>query len=327
MAPLFQLRDLRIEFAGPAHRRIHAVNGATLHLSRGHVLGILGESGSGKSTVAKASLRLLPKNAHVIAGAIEFEGRDLLTLSERDMRELRGARISMIPQEPGLALNPVMKVGDQVAEVVRAHRDWNHKRCRAEATALLHRVHLDSADRDIYDAYPHQLSGGQQQRVAIAQAIACGPALIIADEPTASLDSDTEQEILQLLGTLKAEEELSLVLITHDPRILHGLANRVAVMYAGRIVEDGPLAQVFHEPQHPYTKALLACVLPPPGERDAEPGTPLPTIEGSAPDPELEALGCSFAPRCAHRTEVCDTRPPSPVDSKDRRVECFLYGG
>jgi peptide/nickel transport system ATP-binding protein len=221
-----------------------------------------------------------------------------------------------------------MKAGDQIAEVIRAHRDWSWKRCREQAGALLERVHLRSLDRRIYDAYPHQLSGGQQQRVVIAQALACQPALLIADEPTASLDSETEQEVLQLLREMKREQEMALLLITHDPKILAGLADRAAVMYAGRVVEEGSLSQVFREPRHPYTKALLACVPPTTEECGFTAGARLPTMEGSAPDPEYVSAGCTFASRCTRRLEVCDMRPPSPIEMKDeRRVECFLYGG
>ncbi len=328
MLPLLQVLGLRVEFVDSQRRRIHALNGASLVVWPGEVLGVLGESGSGKSTIAKASLRLLPKSAEITEGVIEFEGRDVFQLKEQEMEKLRGARIAMIPQEPGLALNPVMKAGDQIAEVLRAHRDWSWKRCRQEAENLLNRVHLHSTDRRMYDAYPHQLSGGQQQRVAIAQALACQPALVIADEPTASLDSETEEEILKLLRELKAEQKMSLLLITHDPEILAGLADRVAVMYGGRVVEEGPLDQVFREPRHPYTKALLACIPPAPEECTHAAGMRLATIEGSAPDPELVPAGCSFAPRCADRVKRCESHAPSSIALEDaRQVECFLYGG
>jgi ABC-type glutathione transport system ATPase component len=233
MPLLLKVLGLRVEFVESPLKRIHAVNGVSFDVCHGEVLGILGESGSGKSTIAKASLRLLPKNAEIIEGVIEFEGRALIRLKEHEMESLRGARMAMIPQEPSLALNPVMKAGDQIAEVIRAHRDWTWKRCREEANILLERMHLNSSGRRMYDAYPHQLSGGQQQRVAIAQALACQPALIIADEPTASLDSETEDEILKFLRELRAEQKMSLMLITHDPKILSGLADRVAVMYGG----------------------------------------------------------------------------------------------
>jgi peptide/nickel transport system ATP-binding protein len=326
MQKLLKVLGLRVDFIESKRKLIHAVNDASLEVRQGEVLGVLGESGSGKSTVARALLRLLPRNARITEGTVEFEGQNLLGLKESEMQKLRGSRIAMIPQEPGLALNPVLRVGDQIVEVLRAHCDWSWKRCRDQATALLQRVSLASPNRCIYDAYPHQLSGGQQQRVAIAQALACQPTLVIADEPTASLDSETEIEILRLLRELKAEHKMSLLLITHDPKILPGLADRVAVMYAGRIVEERSVDYVFRDPQHPYTQALLACALPEPGDPRLTGRRRLPTIEGSAPDPERVPSGCTFAPRCRQRMEVCEKGRPAPTETQDAgRVECFLY--
>jgi peptide/nickel transport system ATP-binding protein len=317
-----------VDFVERDGRRTHALNGANIEVWHGEVLGVLGESGSGKSTIAKATLQLLPKTAQIMAGTIEFEGRNLLGLTEQEMAKLRGARIAMVPQDPGLALNPVMKVGDQIAEVIRAHRDWNWRRSRDEAGVFLERVHLSAKGRGMYDRYPHQLSGGQQQRVVIAQALACQPSLVIADEPTASVDSDTEREILGLFAELTAERKMSLLLITHDPKILRDLADRVVVMYAGRVVEEGLVEQVLHEPRHPYTRALLACAPAVSEERRLKAGMRLPSIEGNPPSPESLSVGCSFAPRCAERRELCDIRPPTPVETEAaRHVECFLYGG
>lgn len=327
MPPLLKILDLQVQFIGSQGKRVHAVNGTNLEMQHREVLGLLGESGSGKSTVARTLLRLLPKNAQATARSIEFEGLELLALAENKLEKIRGARIAMISQDPGLALNPVRKVGDQIAEVILAHRDWRWRRCQEEAEVLLERVHLNDPDRRMYEAYPHQLSGGQQQRVAIAQAVSCQPALVIADEPTASLDSSMESEILSLLTELKTEQNMSLLIITHNPALLRGLASRVAVMYGGRVVEEGFLDRVFQEPQHPYTKALLACVPPTPGERVLLPGMRLPTIEGSSPDSEAVPAGCSFAPRCAQRMQKCEVQHPFPVQTEDvRHVECFLYG-
>lgn len=328
MTSLLRVVELRVDFIERDGQRTHALNGANVEVRHGEVLGVLGESGSGKSTVAKATLQLLSTNAQIMSGTIEFECRNLLGLKERDMQKLRGAKVAMIPQEPGLALNPVMKAGDQIAEVIRAHRGWNWRRCREEAAVFLERVQLSAQERRIYDRYPHQLSGGQQQRVVIAQALACQPALVIADEPTASVDSDTEKEILRLFAELMAERTMSLLLITHDPKILRDLADRVVVMYAGRVVEQGSVAQVLREPQHPYTKALLACAPPVSEERRWTAGMRLPSIEGSSPNPAFFPIGCSFAPRCAQRQNLCDIRPPSVVETETtRHVECFLYGG
>jgi peptide/nickel transport system ATP-binding protein len=328
MMSLLRIVELRVDFVERDGRRTHALNGANIEVGHGEVLGVLGESGSGKSTLAKAALRLVAKTAQIMAGTIEFEGRNLLELEERDMAKLRGARVAMVPQDPGLALNPVMKAGDQIAEVIRAHRGWNWRRCRDEAGAFLERVHLSAQGREMYDRYPHQLSGGQQQRVVIAQALACQPSLVIADEPTASLDSDTEKEILRLFAELTAERKMSLLLITHDPRILRDLADRVVVMYAGRVVEEGLVGQILREPRHPYTRALLDCAPAVFEEPRWKAGMRLPSIEGSPPSPEFVPVGCSFAPRCAQHREMCDIRPPSPVETEPaRHVECFLYGG
>jgi oligopeptide/dipeptide ABC transporter ATP-binding protein len=324
---LLHISALGVQYPGIGGRIFHALNGASLCANRGEVVGLLGESGCGKSTIAKACLRLLPRGARITAGEIEFDGKNLLRLTEREMQKVRGAQISLIWQEPSLALSPVMRVGQQVAEVLRAHRSWNAKRRKEEAEVLFGRVGLSGGERRIFDAYPHELSGGQQQRVAIVQALACAPALVIADEPTASLDSETEEEILHLLRVLTAESNLSLLLITHDPRILIGLADRVAVMYGGRIIEEGPLEQVFCRPFHPYTKALLACIPPAPSETRPNPAVSLPTVAGSAPDPELVSECCTFSPRCGKRMEVCDVRRPVAVAVASGHVECFLHGG
>ena len=249
MAPLLSVRDLRVEFSAPDRRSIHALNGVSLEMQPGEALGLLGESGSGKSTLGKSLLRILPSKARATSGAIEFEGRDLLRCSARDLQKIRGARISRIPQEPGLALSPVMRVGDQIAEVIHAHQDrgrdqssgWKAS-CTA-ASALLERVNLRGTPaRRIYDAYPHQLSGGQLQRVVIAQAIACGPALVIADEPTASLDPGTEAEILDSLRSLRAEKNLAILFITHDPRILGNFAAaQVVFLRIESLLDERPL--------------------------------------------------------------------------------------
>jgi oligopeptide/dipeptide ABC transporter ATP-binding protein len=328
MAPLLQVEELRVHFLKPDGTRIHALNGASFRLEHGEVLGILGESGSGKSTLAKALMRLMPKGALLSKGAIHFEGQNLLALTEAEMNRVRGPQLSFISQDPGQALSPVMQVGDQIAEVIHAHRDWNWSRCRAEAVSLLERVHLTSNSRQMCDAYPHQLSGGQQQRVVIAQALACNPSLIIADEPTASLDSSTANDILELFRKLKKEQEMSLLFISHDPMILRGLADRVAVMYGGRIVEDGPLRQIYNQPRHPYVRGLLDCIPPATANRTAAPHMRLKTIAGSSPDPGCLAGGCSFSPRCSERVQKCETRCPSSIETEgEGRVECFLYGG
>jgi oligopeptide/dipeptide ABC transporter ATP-binding protein len=325
MPDLLRIDDLCVRFSDPRGGVVHALNGVSLKLERGESLGILGESGSGKSTLAKVLLRMLPENAYVPGGKLEFGERDLLQLKEREMAAIRGARIAMIPQEPSLALNPVIKIGDQIAEVLHAHKDWNWRRCRAESELLLERVHLRKPGRRMYDAYPHQLSGGEQQRAVTAQALACDPSLIIADEPTASLDASTEAEILALLRDYNATRKAALLLITHDPSILPGLAHRVAIMYAGRIVEEGSCGKIFSEPLHPYTKALLACM--PPEVTENQRRNRFHVIEGSAPDAKNLPAGCGFSPRCGDRLYNCDCQQPSAQNFEDgSRVECFLYG-
>lgn len=326
MESLLTIRNLRVEFPDGEHRKVRALNGVNLRIIPGEALGLLGESGCGKSTLAKSVLRLLPAGAKTTGGRIEWEGRDLLALSEQEMQQIRGARISLIPQDPGLALNPFMKIGKQVAEVLRAHRQWKWSRCCEEAESLLQVVRLENSGRRMFDAYPHQLSGGQQQRVVIAQAISCQPGLLIADEPTASLDAATEEEILRLLGEMKARHKLALLFITHDPKILTDLADRIAVMYAGRIIEKRTAENVLEAPLHPYAKALLACVPPERGEGRLARGQRLPTIPGNSPAPAVIPRGCSFAPRCSSRLEVCEQEVPQPKETAEKGfVECFLY--
>jgi peptide/nickel transport system ATP-binding protein len=326
MATLLHVDDLQVDFVLPRRARVHALCGIHLNVEAGICYGVLGESGSGKSALARALMRLLPRNANVMSGSVEFNGRDLFELTGRELQKYHGAGVALIPQEPGLALNPVMKVGDQIAEVIRAHTPYSAARIRSEAESLLERVHLPSADRRMYDAYPHELSGGQQQRVLIAQALSCNPSLVIADEPTSSLDADTESEILQLLIELKSDRKMALLLITHDPRILHGLADRIAVLYAGRIVEDAPADVFFRDPGHPYSKSLLACATAPLEAAWKVGEMRLPTIPGSSPDPERPRVGCEFAPRCDKRMPHCESQQPLPISvPPDRRIECHLY--
>ena len=323
MESLLQVSDLHVEFHRE-HRINHALTGANLRLGHGETLGLLGESGSGKSTLAKALLRLLPANARITAGGIRWEGRDLLGLKERELEGMRGKSIAFVPQEPGLALSPLMKVGKQIAEVLRAHEELTWRSCCEKAEELLHLVQLDDGGRRLFDAYPHQLSGGQQQRVAIAQAISCQPKLVIADEPTASLDSVTEAEILGVLAKLKALNGMALLLISHDPRILAGFADRIAVMYAGRIVEESSATSVLHEPLHPYAKALISCANV--NSARLRHGERLRIIPGSSPDSETLIRGCAFSPRCTSKMEVCEQKVPGPTEAADSRiVECFLY--
>lgn len=327
MEELLNIRELRVEFRQEGEKQVRALNGVNLTIGAGETIGLLGESGSGKSTLAKTLLRLLPDSAEVSQGNVTFEGRDLLALSGRELERTRGARIALIPQEPGMALSPFLKVGKQIAEVVQAHNDWKWKRCCEEAEELLRQMKLGEAERRLFDAYPHQLSGGQQQRVAIAQAISCGPALVVADEPTSALDSDTEEDIVKLLKELRASRKMALLFITHNTRILRGAVERVAVMYAGRVVEEGTTEQILRQPQHPYAKALVKCVPPETSDGKRARGGRFPFIPGNSAPADAEMPGCSFAPRCSERLQHCDERRPAAVAVKDAgRVECFLYG-
>ena len=250
---LLQVRNLSVSFGST-----DVLSEISFDLKRGEIVGLLGESGSGKSTLALAILRVLPREARV-AGSITFDGRDLFTLSERQMRRLRGAAVSIIFQEPGLVLNPVLRVGTQITEVLRAHNSWSRRRLRDEAAALLAQVELPDVNR-IFNSYPHELSGGEAQRVLIAQALACSPAVVIADEPTASLDSTIQAEIIALLAKLRREKNLSLLFITHNPALLVNFADRVIVLSRGQMVEQGPVPSIFRRPSHEFTQALVSSM-------------------------------------------------------------------
>lgn len=324
---LLQVRDLTVQFPGEGGSSVPAVDGIGFDLEAGKVVGLLGESGSGKTTAALALLGLLPASARIVKGSVKFRGSELLFLDDDRMQEIRGAEISAIFQEPGLALNPVLRAGRQVEEVIHAHRPWGRSRCREEAEAVLAQVGLADGTR-IYDAYPHELSGGQRQRVVIAQAIACRPALLLADEPTTALDLVLRAEILGLLRELKERLGLALLVISHDLGTLAGLADRVMVMYAGRIVEEGTLDQIRRDPLHPYTRGLLGSVPQPPTADPAGRDRKLASIPGSPPDLSRLPAGCAFEPRCPDRMEICTTRPPEEVRPEaSRRVRCFKHGG
>ena len=305
----------------------HALAGLSFDLGPGEILGVLGESGSGKSTLAASLLRLLPPSGIITGGRILFEGQDVLHARPREMEKLRGRRISLIFQEPSVALHPAMRVRDQVAEVLRAHEPLDFAVRRSRTRQLLASLFPADADR-IANSYPHQLSGGQRQRVLVAQAIACGPSLVLADEPTASLDPTTQQEILTLFRTLRQALGLSMVLITHNPGLLAGLADRVLVLYAGRAVEVGPAESVLASPQHPYTRALLRCVPPLDQKSQASRKAMLPVISGESPNLSVLVRGCPFEPRCPEKMEVCKSCDPAAVPlSEAHTVSCFKFPG
>src|SRR5438067_5937077 len=256
-AALLQVRNLSVSLPSQSGST-DVLREISFDLQRGEIVGLLGESGSGKSTLALALLRVLSGDAR-ISGSIGFDGRDLFTLSEPQMRQVRGAAVSIIFQEPGLALNPVLRVGTQITEVLRTHNSWNRRRLRDEAAALLALVELPDVNR-IFNSYPHELSGGEAQRVLIAQALACGPALVIADEPTASLDSTIQAEVIALLAKLRREKGLSLLFITQNPALLLDFADRVVVLRRVKVVEQSPVPGIFRRPSHEFTQALVSSM-------------------------------------------------------------------
>jgi len=258
MTPLLDVQDLTVVFEG-SRAPVTAVDHVSFQLAAGETLGLVGESGSGKSVTAFSILRLVQPPGRIVGGRVLFEGRDLLSLQESEMRQIRGARISLIFQEPMTALNPVMRVGDQIAEALTVHGLADAREARARAVELLDAVKIADPARRVRD-YPHQLSGGMRQRVMIAIALACRPPLIIADEPTTALDVTIQAQVLELLRELKERFHLALLLITHDFGVIAEMADRVAVMYKGRIVETGPVRQILRQPAHDYTRALLAAV-------------------------------------------------------------------
>ncbi len=326
---LLRVRDLAVRFGGEDASAVTVVEDASFELAAGEVLGVLGESGSGKTTLALALLGLLPAGGRVTRGEVvrepEAAARDLLRMNEKQLAAVRGDEISMVFQEPGISLSPCLRAGGQVADVARAHRRWSRRRCREHALALLAEVGFEQPD-EIYAAYPHQLSGGQRQRVVIAQALACRPSVVIADEPTAALDAITQARIVALLQELKERRGLALVFISHDAALLASLADRLLVMYAGQIVEQGSREQVCHDPAHPYARELLRCM--PSSAAAAGPSrpSPLPVIPGDPPDPARWPTGCRFEPRCGDRMPECGQRRPSMLElAASRSVRCLRY--
>ncbi|NDQ55586.1 MAG: ABC transporter ATP-binding protein [Acidipila sp.] len=256
MEKLLQVRDLTIDYCSAELRTHRAVAGASFDIAPGEVVGLMGESGCGKTSIALALLNVLPKDRTRVTGSILFRGQELLTMRETSLRKIRGAALSIIFQEPEAALSPVMRVGNQIAEVIHAHRRWSWKRCRDEAASAIAAVGLPATER-IYLAYPHQLSGGQRQRIVLAQALACEPALVIADEPTASLDAQSQADFLVLLRNLKSESNVSVLLISHSPEVQASLADRLLVMQSGKIAVDTAFANLNRHPSHAGTRTVL----------------------------------------------------------------------
>ncbi|HKP59188.1 MAG TPA: ABC transporter ATP-binding protein [Polyangiales bacterium] len=319
-AALLELSGLRTVFDTEAGQ-VRAVDGVSFSLSRGATLGIVGESGSGKSVMSLSILRLISAPGRISDGQIVLEGRDLLKLSEDQMRELRGKTVAMIFQEPMTSLNPVYTVGRQIGEVLELHEGLKKQQARERSIELLKSVGIPAPERRI-DSYPHELSGGMRQRVMIAMAIACRPKLLIADEPTTALDVTIQAQILDLLARLRRELGMGIMLITHDLGVVSEVADEVMVMYAGTVVEHAPKAALFDKPLHPYTKGLLRSV--PGGEGDS-PKRRLRTIEGMVPDLAQLPPGCRFRQRCPEAIERCAQAEPALLELEPgRRAACFV---
>ena len=318
MGDLVRIENLSISY-GNGEQRLPAVQHASFSIAAGEVVGILGESGSGKTTLALGLARMLPASACYDSGNVKFRGADLLQMTERQLSVLRAAQIAIIWQDPALALNPVIRVGTQIAEVLRAHGCHDRREQVARVEKLLAEVGFDRAG-EVALAYPHQLSGGQRQRVAIAQALCCRPALVIADEPTSKLDAALQVEILTLLASLRERYGMACLIISHHPAVFAGWAERLLVMYAGEIVEAGTRDQLFGRPLHPYSQALVRLA--------AEVATHqrLPVIAGEPPDFTRLPPGCAFEPRCPERMAVCAGSRPAPRAQQERQqVSCFKY--
>lgn len=299
---------------------VRAVRDVSVTISPGQTLALVGESGCGKSTVALAIMRLIDPPGRITGGQIFFKGRDLAALPEAELRAVRGREIGMIFQEPMTSLNPVFTIGDQIGEVLSTHRGLSGRAVRAEVLHLLEKVRIPSAAQRI-DQYPHELSGGMKQRVMIAIALACQPALLIADEPTTALDVTIQAQILELLQALQEEMRMAILLITHNLGVVAQFARDVQVMYAGKIVEQAEVVTLFKNPLHPYTRALLKA-LPRPGHRAER----LASIPGTVPSPLQYPKGCAFAPRCPDEREGCrDNQPPLKEVEPGHQVACWLY--
>lgn len=317
MTSVLEIDNLTVSFSTP-DGAVEAVTGVSLSVEAGECLGLVGESGSGKSQTFMAAMGLLADNG-TASGAIRLDGVDLLTASEQQLNKLRGERISMIFQDPMTSLTPHMKIGRQLSEVLIEHQGASKEQARQKALEMLQRVHIPEAERRL-DMYPHELSGGLRQRVMIAMALMCEPAVIVADEPTTALDVTVQAQILDLLMDVKDTLGTAIVLITHDLGVVAGLADRVAVMYGGRIVEQGEVGEIFAAPAHPYTRGLLGCT--PRLDQDIE---ALVTIPGQPPNLQNLPSGCSFHPRCIHALDQCASERPKLIHAPNGRAKaCHL---
>jgi oligopeptide/dipeptide ABC transporter ATP-binding protein len=317
--PLLDVRGLRVDFTSPLGT-VQAVRDVSYSMSRGEVMALVGESGSGKTASVMALMGLTPSESGRVAGSIRFRGQELMGLPDAAMRDVRGKGIAMVFQDPLSSLNPVLSVGRQIAEGLRRHMRLDRSSARARAIDMLTRVGIPAAATR-FDAYPHEFSGGMRQRVMIAMGLACEPALLIADEPTTALDVTTQAQILELLRSLREEMQLSVLLITHNLGLAAGLADHLAVMYAGRIVEKGPVDEVLRNPQHPYTRGLVESV----PRLDRPRLEELVPIHGSPPDLSADLPGCSFRPRCPLAVDRCGVdEPPLMSSGAGRLSACWV---
>ncbi|WP_045519022.1 ABC transporter ATP-binding protein [Neobacillus niacini] len=301
--------------------QVPAVNGVDLYINEGETLGVVGESGCGKSVTSLSIMRLLAHTpGKVVDGSIRFKGKDLLSLSESEMREVRGNEIAMIFQEPMTSLNPVYRIGDQISEAVKLHLKYDKKKAREHVIKMLKLVGIPRAE-EIIDEFPYQLSGGMRQRIMIAMAMSCNPTLLIADEPTTALDVTIQAQILELMKKLKEEKGTAIMLITHDLGVVAEMCDRVVVMYAGKVVEEADVFEIFENPKHPYTKGLLNSI-PKLGQKSNR----LDSIPGTVPTPTKMPKGCKFAPRCSQAMDICRELDPDLVKiAEGHRCRCFLY--
>ena len=316
---VLDVRDLTVEFRPKDREPVQPVRGVSFTVERRRRLGIVGESGSGKSLTALALMRLLPAAARLAAGEVELDGRELTRLSEREMAHVRGGRMAMVYQDPMSSLNPLQKVGNQVAEAICTHEAVGRREAHDRAVELLRDVGLRQPERRCHD-YPHQFSGGMRQRVMIAMAVCANPDVLIADEPTTALDVTTQARIMDLLTRLVEERHMAVLLITHDLGLAAAFCDDIHVMYGGRLVERGDALTVFRRPLHPYTEALLESIC----RLDRDVDRPIAAIAGQPPLPENLPSGCSFHPRCAYAREICRAEPPAAVAVEGQTAECHF---
>ena len=321
---LLQINELKTyfyTFEGVAK----AVDDVSYYVNRGEVLGIVGESGCGKSVTAQSIMRLIPEPpGRIVHGKILFDDIDIVTLSMEQMRSIRGNRISMIFQEPMTSLNPVYTIGNQISEMFLMHKNLSRRESMEQSIEMLRKVQIPAPEKRVHE-YPHQLSGGMRQRAMIAMALACNPEILIADEPTTALDVTIQAQILELMMQLKADYDTSIIMITHDLGVIAEIAERILVMYAGKIVESGPTDPIFETPKHPYTQGLLQSI-PKLGERAEQGRRQLQEITGIVPSLYNLPAGCRFCPRCPHAMEICNQSVPDLIEVGDaHKVRCYLY--